>query len=152
MPIDIDNQWTSNIKHILDYATKQNDLGNPYPVWATCLGEQAVLYVYSGRKDNMTTMTHVNGQRGLRGNLTVTNKNSVLLKSLSAEEYTEATTGQGLLWFHHNWAITLDTYKATASINQFWKLVSTSVTQDGVDFVSTAEAYNYPFFITQYHP
>ena len=37
MPIDRDNQWTSNIQNIIDYANKQNDEGNPYPLWATCL-------------------------------------------------------------------------------------------------------------------
>jgi hypothetical protein len=38
MPIDRDNQWTSNIAYILDYANKQNKAGNPFPIWATCLG------------------------------------------------------------------------------------------------------------------
>lgn len=152
MPIDLDNQWTSNMKHILDYAIQQNDNGNPFPIWGTCLSEQAMLYITSGIKDNMTTISHVNGQRGLRGNITVVNPGSVLIKSMSKEELQQATTGEGLFWFHHNWAITLDTFKNNPKLNSFWKLVTTSVTQDGVVFVSTAEAYNYPFWITQHHP
>lgn len=95
------------------------------------------MYLYSGRKDNMTTLTHVNGQRGLPCNLTVKNRNSVLLRSLSDQEYVKVTTGSGLFWFHHNWAVTLENYQNTPGINQFWKLVSTSVTQDGVEFLST---------------
>jgi len=111
MPIDKNNQWTSNIQYIFDYANKQNDKGNPFPIWATCLGYEAVMYLFSGREDNMTTLTRVNGQRGLPCNLTVKNSNSILLKSLSAQEYKEVTTGNGLLWFHHTWAITLKTYQ-----------------------------------------
>jgi len=59
MPIDRDNQWTSNIQVILDYAIEQNDKGNPYPIWATCLSYEAIMYLYSGRKDNMTVLTGV---------------------------------------------------------------------------------------------
>lgn len=111
MPIDRNNQWTSNIQYIFDYANKQNDKGNPFPIWATCLGYEAVLYLFSGRSDNMTVLDHVNDQRGLPCSLSVKNSSSVLLKSLSAQEYKEVTTGNGLLWFHHNWAITLKTYQ-----------------------------------------
>ena len=152
MPITTENQWTSNIMYIINYANKQNDKGNPFPIWSTCLGYEAIMYLFSNRRDNMTTLTKVNGQRGLPGNLTIKNSNSPLIKSLSAQELKEVTTGKGLLWFHHTWAVTLKTYQDTPSINNFWKLVSTSVTEDGVEFVSTVEAFNYPYFGTQYHP
>jgi gamma-glutamyl hydrolase len=152
MPIDNNNQWTSNIGFILNFAKKENDMGRSFPLWATCLGYEAVMYITSGLNDNMTVLTRVNGQRGLRGNLTVTNTNSPLIRSLSVKEYEEVTKGEGLLWFHHTWAVTLETYNAQTPLNSFWKLVSTSVTEDNVVFVSTVEARNYPFFMTQYHP
>ncbi len=56
------------------------------------------------------------------------------------------------MWFHHTWSITLKTYLETEGIRSFWKLISTSFTADGVEFVSTVEAYDYPYFMTQYHP
>jgi gamma-glutamyl hydrolase len=40
----------------------------------------------------------------------------------------------------------------TEGIRSFWKLITTSFTSDGVEFVSTVEAYDYPYFMTQYHP
>jgi hypothetical protein len=36
------------------------------------------------------------------------------------------------MWFHHRWSITLKTYQETPGINKFWKLISTSKTDDGV--------------------
>eukprot|EP00178_Gracilaria_changii_P021321 TRINITY_DN63395_c0_g1_i1.p1 TRINITY_DN63395_c0_g1~~TRINITY_DN63395_c0_g1_i1.p1 ORF type:complete len:114 (+),score=3.84 TRINITY_DN63395_c0_g1_i1:47-388(+) len=113
MPIDRDNQWTSNIQVMLDYATEQNDKGNPYPIWATCLCYEAIMYLYSGRKDNMTVLTHVQGQRGLPNPLIIKNNNSVLIKSLTASEYKDLTTGDGLLWFHQSWSVTYETYQQT---------------------------------------
>jgi gamma-glutamyl hydrolase len=152
MPIDRDNIWTSNIQVILDYATEQNDKGNPYPIWATCLSYEAIMYLYSGRKDNMTVLTHVEGQVGVPGALIIKNNNSALIKSLTASEYKDVTTGDGLLWFHQSWSVTIETYQNTEGINKFWKLVSTSMTVKGVEQVSTVEAYNYPYWMTQYHP
>ena len=128
MPIDTDNQWTANIVTIFQYATMQNSIGNPFPIWATCLSYEAALYIYSGKKDNMTVLTKVIGQRGLTDPLIVKDSNSKLLKALSPQELKEATTGQGIFWFHHTWSITLETYQNTPGINKFWRLVSTSKT------------------------
>ena len=152
MPIDRDNLWTSNVQVIVDYAIEQNDKGNPFPIWATCLGYEAILYLFANRKDNMTVLTEVEGQHGLTCPLNVKSNNSALIKALSPEEYKGVTEGDGLLWFHQTWAITVKTFEETESINKFWRLVSTSPTGGGVEQVSTVEAFNYPFFMTQYHP
>ncbi len=37
---NINNRWTSNANFIFQYAIKQNDAGNVFPVWGTCLGIQ----------------------------------------------------------------------------------------------------------------
>jgi hypothetical protein len=86
MPIDIDNQWTSNTAFILEYANKQNLQGNPYPIWATCLGYETVMYIHAGIKNNMSVLTEVFGQSGKTCPLVVKNSNSILLKSLNAQE------------------------------------------------------------------
>ena len=48
MPIDNNNHWTNNIETIFGYANKKNREGTPYPIWATCLGYQAMMYITSG--------------------------------------------------------------------------------------------------------
>lgn len=152
MPIDRSTQWTQNTQFILEYANRQNKANNPFPIWATCLGYEAVMYITSGRNDNMTVLTEVFGQTGKTFALSVKNPNSILLKSLNAKELEEVTTGDGLFYFHHRWAITLKTYNESPELKSFWKLVSTSFTADKVEFVSTVEAFDYPYFMTQYHP
>ena len=46
--LDLNYSWMSNVYFILEYAKKQNREGNPYPIWGTCLGFQAVMYATSG--------------------------------------------------------------------------------------------------------
>ena len=46
--IDIRNKWTQNADYILKYAISQNDKGNVFPLWGTCLGMQLLAYLTSG--------------------------------------------------------------------------------------------------------
>lgn len=57
MPIVWGNEWLDKIGFIFNYAKKQNELGNVYPIWSTCLGHEAIMYVTSGRNDNKTVFT-----------------------------------------------------------------------------------------------
>ena len=41
----MNNIWTSNANFILQYAMQQNDVGNVFPVWGTCLGLQLLAYL-----------------------------------------------------------------------------------------------------------
>lgn len=83
MPIHWSTDWTNKTAYIFEYAKKQNKLGNVYPIWATCLGYEAIMYVSSGQTDNTTVFTEVFGQDGLTCPLIVKYQNSKLLRSLN---------------------------------------------------------------------
>ena len=68
------------------------------------------------------------------------------------DEYTDATTGDGIFFFHHRWAVLLENYNSNENWKNMWNLVSTSKTPDGTEFVGTLEAKEFPYFLTQYHP
>ena len=152
MPIAWGNEWLDKTALIFNYAKKQNDLGNVYPVWATCRGYEAVMFITSGQTDYRTVLTPVTGQNGLTCPLIVKNSNSKLLKTLSEAERSDATTGSGLFFYHHYWAVMLDTYNSNSNWTNFWNLISTSKTIYGQEFLSTLEAKEYPFYLIQYHP
>lgn len=48
--------------------------------------------------------------------------------------------------------VTLDTWRSTPALPQFFQLISDSTDRGGVPFVSTIEARGYPVFATQWHP
>jgi gamma-glutamyl hydrolase len=116
----------------MDYATYQNDQGNVYPVWATCLGYETVMYLYGNQKDNMTILTQVYGQDGLTCPLKIITGVSDILQSLPSNVLEKATSNDGLYYFHHTWAVLASTYYQNPGINSFWKLVTTSFTKDKV--------------------
>ena len=57
MPIDWVTDWTQKMSFIFEYAKRQNKAGNVYPIWATCLGYEAMMYITSGQTDNTTVFT-----------------------------------------------------------------------------------------------
>jgi gamma-glutamyl hydrolase len=43
-------------------------------------------------------------------------------------------------------------YQTNPALNKFYNVLSTNVDRKGVPFVSSIEAYDYPFYATQFHP
>lgn len=58
MDFDINNIWTKNADAILNYAKQQNDQGNKFPIFATCLGIQLVSYLTSNYNSNIISRVH----------------------------------------------------------------------------------------------
>lgn len=58
MDLNIKNLWTQNAEAILNYAKQQNDLGNKFPIFATCLGIQLVSYLTSNYNSNIISRVH----------------------------------------------------------------------------------------------
>lgn len=48
MVIANDTNWVGKAKYIVQHAIKQNQAGNRYPIWGTCLGYYLVMYCLSG--------------------------------------------------------------------------------------------------------
>ena len=80
MPIDFDNQWTSNVALILGYVNARNREGQVYPIWATCLGFETLMYITSGFADNVSVFTEVFGQDGKTCPMIVQSEESELLQ------------------------------------------------------------------------
>lgn len=41
------NQWTRNAETILEYAKRENDKGNVFPIFGTCLGLELLSFIVS---------------------------------------------------------------------------------------------------------
>ncbi len=100
----------------------------------------------------MTVLSEVYGQFGNTRYQKVYNNDSLLLKSLNSDEYHDLVSGDGIMYYHHTWAVLKTTFDQSEGLKEFWKLISTSFCEDGTEFVATVESKDYPIFATQYHP
>merc|ERR1711924_25010 len=53
---------------------------------------------------------------------------------------------------NHHYGIFTEHFESTESLSDFFNMISTNNDRQGVNFVSTIEAFNYPIYGTQWHP
>lgn len=147
---DIKNRWTSNANYIFQYAIQQNDKGNVFPLWGTCLGHQLLSFL----SNNFTSpLTAVRGQTAVLNTIKfVTTDKGTLFTDMSDKLIAKVSTGQGIAYFNHHWAISRTTYDNNKKLNDFWKLIGETTSSYNEKFVSVWEARKYPFYGVQFHP
>ncbi len=119
----MNNQWTKNADAILKYAKQQNDNGNPFPVWGTCLGVQLLSFLTSNY--NSSILTRVHGDDAIIHPLNLIS-DSYMFATLNSVQKDKLTKGNGIMYFNHNWAVSLDTYNTNLPLKGFWNLIATS--------------------------
>ncbi|KAM9839805.1 gamma-glutamyl hydrolase [Aulostomus maculatus] len=134
-------------KIFYELAIEANQRGDYFPVWGTCLGFEQLTYLTSSNtKLSRTNTTGV----PLPLNFTNEAKDSRLFRGFPAE-LLDALASEALTENSHKWSLAVETYTTNAELNQFYKVLSTN-TDGYIEFVSTAEARDYPIYGTQWHP
>ena len=150
MEFSMNNRWTKNADAIVKYAMEENDRGNVFPIWATCLGFQLMSFLTGGYVD---TLTRVQGDGAIVLPINIKMPSSYIYSAMTPYQIEKMTKGGGILYYNHNWAVTVNTYNTNQKLKNFWNMVATSTSHgDNVDFVCTMEAKKYPFYGVQFHP
>jgi gamma-glutamyl hydrolase len=121
--ISIDNIWTQNADYILKYAINQNKKGNVFPVWGTCLGWELIAYLTSGY--DRSILSPVRGEDSIINTVSIRTP-SYLFDDLSANLKNKLQNGQGLLYYHHSYAVLATTYQNNERLRSFWNIASTT--------------------------
>jgi gamma-glutamyl hydrolase len=119
----MNNRWTSNADYILKYAINENNKGNVFPVWGTCLGLQLLSFLTSGYDSKV--LSAVRGEVALLNTLNIL-KSSYLLEDISTDLKNKLTKGQGITYFNHHYAVTTTYYQNNKNFNTFWNLIATT--------------------------
>ncbi|KAL9957118.1 hypothetical protein ACROYT_G038720 [Oculina patagonica] len=137
-------------KILFNLAVKANDAGDVFPLWGTCLGFQFLSSLGAGG-DKVTSS--VDGENySVPLNLSVGYKSSRLLGSAPDQIITYLKT-LNVTFNHHQECISTDTYDSNEKLHKFYRRLSTNRDKEGKkEFVSTIEAYDYPFYGAQWHP
>lgn len=57
MPFAVDDKWTMNANTIFQFAKEQNQQGNVFPMFGSCLGLQLMTYLSVGFNNSVITDT-----------------------------------------------------------------------------------------------
>ncbi|XP_034562236.1 gamma-glutamyl hydrolase [Notolabrus celidotus] len=134
-------------KIFYDLAIEANDRGDFFPVWGTCLGFEQLTVLTCG--ENLLVRTNTSGV-ALHLDYTNETSNSKLFKDFPAQLMKDLAV-EPLTENSHKWSLSMQTYNTNEELHDFYKVLSTN-TDGKIEFVSTFEAYQYPFYGTQWHP
>lgn len=146
--INIENsQFTRTSKIFYKLAVKANDAGDYFPLWGTCQGFQQLTVLTANK--NLLTNTDTESV-ALPLTFTPASTTSRMFrqfpKNLLQSLAQESITGN-----FHSWSLSVQNYSRNSILKRFYKVLSTN-TDGKTEFISTMEAYRYPFYAVQWHP
>lgn len=148
--IDPTDVYTEEGEQLWQLAKRANDSGVYFPIWGTCLGfeELSVLETDDGTVISDDVVA-VNLPLPLQ--YTPAAAESRLFSSMPVD-VVRALENQAIAFNSHEHGLLVSEYERNPALNEFFDLLSVNETPDGVEFVSTFEAKDYPFYGTQWHP
>jgi len=131
-------------------AIKANDAGDFFPIHGTCLGFEALAIIASG--DNSTILTKFDAEDYAQPlKPTSAAKKSKLLSSLPSSVVKDLYT-KPYAMENHEHGFSPAVFREIPQLAEIFNVLTTSVDRQGVEYVSTIEAKDYPFTGTQWHP
>lgn len=140
-------------KKLIHLAKQQNDMGNYFPVWGACMGFQQMLIVQDGKDNYQNFLQKFNSDKNLYLPLHFTDegKNSRIFSEYSKRQIQDMNIKKCSL-HNHKMGISPRKFKQNKNLSKFYKIVNISYDRNKKPFVSTIEAYDYPFYGVQWHP
>lgn len=156
--------YYSTIEYMLSYLrqfnAKHNGM-NSIPLWATCLGFQAMVCATSGRSCPKTIIDGFNA-----GNIPLTikwNKNATMLNEYGIinNEYSKAInmynkcSNENITFNDHSQGFYPSQFETIPYLNENFTVFGTSFDRNGTEFVAfieTKKKYNLNWFGSQFHP
>uniref|UniRef100_A0A3Q3XF98 folate gamma-glutamyl hydrolase n=1 Tax=Mola mola TaxID=94237 RepID=A0A3Q3XF98_MOLML len=147
--VDIQTSQFSRAARIFyNLALKANDAGDYFPLWGTCQGFQQLSVLTSNK--NLLTLTDT---KAVALPLTLkpgTAQSSRLFRTFP-KDLLKSLAEENITLNFHSWSLSVQNYSRNAKLKRFYKVLSTN--NDGKrEFISTMEAYRYPFYAVQWHP
>jgi len=133
-------------------ANKKNDGGSYFPIWGTCLGmqEMSTWPLWPIRFNPLSNCTGMHGVN-LALNFTHQATKSRLFRSLP-DYIKKVLRTENVTPNFHNYCLTVKTYERFSELRRFYRVSTINDDVNGLQFVSTMEAYRYPYYGIQYHP
>ncbi|XP_034441865.1 gamma-glutamyl hydrolase-like [Hippoglossus hippoglossus] len=142
------SQYSRSARILYNLALMANDASDYFPVWGTCLGFEQ-LTVFTAKK-NLLTLTDTTAV-ALPLNFTRSKAHSSRLFRSFPKDVLRSLTEENITSNFHKWSLSSKNFSGNPKLKKFYKVLSTN--HDGKqEFISTMEAYRYPFYGVQWHP
>lgn len=135
-------------QHLYDAALALNKAGDFYPIWGTCLGMELIPYVALNGEE---LRAHCYSKKiSLPLDFKPDYKSSRLF-STAPNEIINILKTENVTVNSHGFCFTEANF-TRYNLTDEWKVLSTNVDRDGLEFISSYEHKSLPFYGVQFHP
>ncbi|CAH1794487.1 unnamed protein product [Owenia fusiformis] len=144
----VTSDFACEAKKLYDLAIKANDNGDYFPIWGTCLGFELLSALTAGKN----ILEHCSAEN-IRTSLDLVKgyEDSRLFHGIDGNILRILTETNSTANFHQ-YCLTPKNFNENSKLKQFYRVMSTDVDENGLEYISTMEAYQYPFYGVQWHP
>lgn len=141
------------VKKLMKLAKRENDLGNYFPVWGVCMGFQQMIIAQDGRDKYKDFLQKFKAYDDLYLPLELMEEGkNARIFSLYSKDQINNMEIKNVSLHNHMMGISPSVFKRNKNLSKFYKIVNISYDRENKPFVSTIEAYDYPFYGVQWHP
>jgi len=139
--------YLTKVAKIIDKIKEINDSGRKYPIWATCLGFEAMIIIES----HYSLLRHrVDNKIYAPLPVKILNSDSRSINFFDKSD-TKTFGSANLFYFNHKWGFLLRKFKKNGFLRRKITPVA-SITKNNKEILVWFEYSNYPFVGTQFHP
>jgi len=146
-----DSPYFQVARILWNWAIRENQNGNFYPLWGTCQGFQLFSILAA---ENQSVLLHDyfdSWNVPIALQLTQPISASRLFSGLSSRQLVTLTQKNSTQNLHHN-GVLPQSFTQNAKLRSMFQILSVNYDLKGQIFVSTIESKDYPFYATQWHP
>jgi len=144
------SQYYKSLETIFNYTIKANQNGDYFPLWGTCLGFEE-LHVLAAGGDRTVLSPVVASNFSIPLDFTVDPLTQSRLFASATPDIVRTLGTANVTLNNHVNGVLPSTYKERQELRDFFDVISTDQDKNGVVFISTVEAKNYPIYGAQWH-
>ncbi|CAN6346171.1 unnamed protein product [Urochloa humidicola] len=141
--------YFETIKKVFQYVLDRNDAGEPFPLFAQCLGFELVSMIVS--KDNNILETFDARNQASTLQFPSYSFEGTVFQRFDADLISKVSTSC-LVMQNHKYGISPKRLRENDELSSFFRILTTSPDENGKVYVSTVQANKYPITCTQWHP
>jgi gamma-glutamyl hydrolase len=142
------SRYMSTVNYITKMAKKMFNMGNPFPIWGTCLGYEALMLSLSKFTLKRQRVSSVNHSL----NLNLNDQSKSFFKKYFDPQLITAINDKPLIYFNHKFAFKPRQIRENKVIGSKIDILSTTKLENNEVIVSMVKDKTYPFIGVQFHP
>lgn len=149
----MDDPYVIAARNLWTWAKEANDNGDVFPIHGTCLGFQ-LLHILEANVSFTKLLVETDSvAHASTLAFTPSAKKSTMFEGLREDLFAKLENAEyNISMENHMFGLPPAHYKKWPALEDGFDMLTTSRDRNGVEYVSTAEHKEYPFFATQWHP